>query len=110
MINVVDLMRLQPERDTPTACPTATRHLLHPGQTDRLRLHGYPWPDSPPDLSPHQPTATSTFAATKEEGTITTAFDMPVLNENGPLHLVMDVVDRLPHLGGKSAYIKQFLP
>jgi len=45
----------------------------------------------------------------KEEGTITTPFDMTVLNDLDRFHLVMDVVDRLPQLGGKGAYLKQQL-
>ena len=43
----------------------------------------------------------------KEEGTISTAFDMTVMNDLDRFHLVADVVDRLPQLGGKAAYAKQ---
>jgi xylulose-5-phosphate/fructose-6-phosphate phosphoketolase len=45
----------------------------------------------------------------KEEGTITTAFDMRVQNELDRFHLVMDVVDRVPGLGSKGAYLKQIM-
>jgi xylulose-5-phosphate/fructose-6-phosphate phosphoketolase len=45
----------------------------------------------------------------KEEGTITTAFDMTVLNDMDRFHLAMDVLDRVPRLGNKSAYLKQHL-
>jgi xylulose-5-phosphate/fructose-6-phosphate phosphoketolase len=43
----------------------------------------------------------------KEEGTITTAFDMTVLNDLDRFHLVQDVIDRLPQLAGKADYLKQ---
>jgi xylulose-5-phosphate/fructose-6-phosphate phosphoketolase len=45
----------------------------------------------------------------KEEGTITTAFDMTVLNDLDRFHLVMDVVDRLPHTGSRGAFLKRQL-
>lgn len=43
----------------------------------------------------------------KEEGTITTPFDMTVLNEFGRFHLVMDTIDRLPKTADKGIYLKQ---
>jgi xylulose-5-phosphate/fructose-6-phosphate phosphoketolase len=45
----------------------------------------------------------------KEEGTTTTPFDMVVLNDLDRFHLVMDVIDRLPHLAVRAAYLKQAL-
>jgi xylulose-5-phosphate/fructose-6-phosphate phosphoketolase len=45
----------------------------------------------------------------KEEGTITTAFDMRVQNDIDRFHLVQDVVDKLPHPGSKGAYLKQLM-
>jgi xylulose-5-phosphate/fructose-6-phosphate phosphoketolase len=45
----------------------------------------------------------------KEEGTITTAFDMTVLNDLDRFHLAIDVIDRLPHLGQRGVYLKQEL-
>ena len=43
----------------------------------------------------------------KEEGTTTTPFDMVVLNDLDRFHLVEDVIDRVPELGAKAAYVKQ---
>jgi xylulose-5-phosphate/fructose-6-phosphate phosphoketolase len=45
----------------------------------------------------------------KEEGTITTAFDMTVLNDMDRFHLVCDVLDRLPHLGPTSNHLRQLM-
>ena len=45
----------------------------------------------------------------KEEGTITTAFDMTVLNDLDRFHLVMDAIDRLPQCGERGVYLKQQL-
>ena len=45
----------------------------------------------------------------KEEGTITTPFDMTVLNDMDRFHLVMDVVDRVPRAGERGVYLKQKL-
>ncbi|HYS93066.1 MAG TPA: hypothetical protein VEL48_06525, partial [Candidatus Acidoferrales bacterium] len=45
----------------------------------------------------------------KEEGTTTTPFDMTVLNDLDRFHLAMDVIDRLPQLGSRAAYLKQGL-
>jgi xylulose-5-phosphate/fructose-6-phosphate phosphoketolase len=68
--------------------------------------HGYPW-------LIHRLTYRRTnhnnihVRGYKEEGTITTPFDMTVLNDMDRFHLVMDVVDRLPQLGQRAAYLKQ---
>jgi xylulose-5-phosphate/fructose-6-phosphate phosphoketolase len=43
----------------------------------------------------------------KEEGTTTTPFDMVVMNDLDRYHLVCDVLDRVPQLGAKTAYVKQ---
>jgi len=45
----------------------------------------------------------------KEEGTITTPFDMTVLNDMDRFHLVEDVIDRVPNLGSKVAHVKQMM-
>jgi xylulose-5-phosphate/fructose-6-phosphate phosphoketolase len=70
--------------------------------------HGYPW-------LIHRLTYRRTnhhnlhVRGYKEEGTITTAFDMTVLNELDRFHLAQDVIDRLPQLGQKASYLKQEL-
>ena len=69
-------------------------------------FHGYPW-------LIHRLTYRRTnhknihVRGYKEEGTITTAFDMTVLNDMDRFHLVQDVIDRLPHIGTRGTYLKQ---
>jgi xylulose-5-phosphate/fructose-6-phosphate phosphoketolase len=107
MINVVDLMRLQSSTEHP--------HGLSENDFDTLftrdkpvifAYHGYPW-------LIHRLTYRRTnhenlhVHGYKEEGTITTPFDMTVLNELDRYHLVMDAVSRLPQIGGQAAYIQQ---
>jgi xylulose-5-phosphate/fructose-6-phosphate phosphoketolase len=71
-------------------------------------FHGYPW-------LIHRLTYRRTnhrnlhVRGYKEEGTITTPFDMAVLNDLDRFHLVGDVIDRLPQLGPRAAYVKQAL-
>src|ERR1700682_5763970 len=71
-------------------------------------FHGYPW-------LIHRLTYRRTdhdnihVRGYKEEGTITTPFDMTVLNEIDRFHLVLDVFDRLPQLSAKGAYLRQQL-
>ncbi len=107
LVNVVDLMKLQPEEEHP--------HGLNDKDFDALftknkpvifAFHAYPW-------LIHRLTYRRTnhhnihVRGYKEEGTITTPFDMTVLNDMDRFHLVEDVVDRLPQLGDKGAYLKQ---
>ena len=71
-------------------------------------FHGYPW-------LIHRLTYRRTnhdnmhVRGYKEEGTITTPFDMTVLNDLDRFHLVMDAIDRLPQLGDRGIYLKQRL-
>ena len=107
MVNVVDLMRLQPSSEHPHGMSDRDFDMLFTRDKPVIfAYHGYPW-------LIHRLTYRRTnhdnihVRGYKEEGTITTPFDMPVLNEMDRFHLVMDAVSRLPQLGGKAAYIVQ---
>jgi xylulose-5-phosphate/fructose-6-phosphate phosphoketolase len=107
VVNVVDLMRLQPESEHP--------HGLSDGEFDSLftssrpivfAYHGYPW-------LIHRLTYRRTNHANlhvrgyKEEGTTTTPFDMVMLNDLDRFHLVIDVIDRVPGLAEREAALRQ---
>jgi xylulose-5-phosphate/fructose-6-phosphate phosphoketolase len=109
VVNVVDLMKLQPASEHPHGLSDADYDSLFPPQTPTIfAFHGYPW-------LIHRLTYRRRHHANlhvrgyKEEGTITTAFDMTVLNELDRFHLVMDVIDRVPGTGTAGAYLKQQL-
>ena len=107
-INVVDLMRLQPECEHPHGLSeidydqmfTRDKHIV-------FAFHGYPGLIH--RLTYRRTNRNLHVRGYKEEGTITTAFDMRVQNELDRFHLVMDVVDRVPGLGTKGAYLKQVM-
>jgi xylulose-5-phosphate/fructose-6-phosphate phosphoketolase len=107
VVNVVDLMRLQPDTEHP--------HGLSDKEFDSLftvdrpvvfAYHGYPW-------LIHRLTYRRTnhgnlhVRGYKEEGTTTTPFDMVMLNDLDRFHLVIDVIDRLPHLAGTADHLRQ---
>ena len=107
VVNVIDLMKLQPESEHP--------HGLNDQDFDTFftkdkpiifAFHGFPW-------LIHRLTYKRTnhinmhVRGYKEEGTITTPFDMTVLNQMDRFDLVKDVLDRLPQLENKAAYLKQ---
>jgi xylulose-5-phosphate/fructose-6-phosphate phosphoketolase len=109
VVNVVDLMTLQPSSEHPHGL--SDREFDSIFTTDRpviFAYHGYPW-------LIHRLTYRRTNHANlhvrgyKEEGTTTTPFDMTVLNELDRLHLAGDVVDRVPRLRRTGAHFKQFL-
>jgi xylulose-5-phosphate/fructose-6-phosphate phosphoketolase len=107
VINVVNLMKLQPQREHP--------HGLSDKEFDNLfttdkpiifAFHGYPW-------LIHRLTYRRTnhenlhVRGYKEEGTTTTPFDMTAMNDLDRFHLVMDVIDRVPMLGRSAARVRQ---
>jgi xylulose-5-phosphate/fructose-6-phosphate phosphoketolase len=107
VVNVVDLMRLQPDSEHP--------HGLSDHEFDSLfthdkpivfAYHGYPW-------LIHRLTYRRTNHANlhvrgyKEEGTTTTPFDMVMMNDLDRFHLVIDVIDRVPGLAERAAWLRQ---
>ena len=106
VVNVVDLMRLQPDTEHPHGLSdweydeifTRDKHII-------FAFHGYPWLIH--RLSYRRKNRELHVRGYKEEGTITTAFDMTVLNEMDRFHLVMDVIDRLPKIGAAEAALKE---
>ena len=109
VVNIVDLMKLQPQTEHPHGLSDIDfDDIFTKDKPVIFAFHGYP-------SLIHRLTYRHTnhnnihVRGYKEEGTITTPFDMTVLNEIDRFHLVMDVIDRLPQLGSKGAYLKQQL-
>jgi len=107
VINIVDLMRLQPEREHPHGlCDADFDALFTMDKPVIFAFHGYPW-------LIHRLTYRRTnhhnlhVRGYKEEGTTTTPFDMTVRNDLDRFHLVGDVIDRVPQLQPQSGYAKQ---
>ncbi len=107
VVNVVDLMKLQPQSEHPHGLSDKDFDTLF--TTDKpiiFAYHGYPW-------LIHRLTYRRTnhhnlhVRGYKEEGTTTTPFDMVVRNDMDRFHLVADVIDRVPKLGALAAYAKQ---
>jgi xylulose-5-phosphate/fructose-6-phosphate phosphoketolase len=109
VVNVVDLMKLQPHSEHPHGLSdTDFDELFTRDRPVIFAFHAYPW-------LIHRLTYRRTnhdnihVRGYKEEGTITTPFDMTVLNDLDRFHLVMDVVDRVPGTGTQGVYLKQQL-
>jgi xylulose-5-phosphate/fructose-6-phosphate phosphoketolase len=107
VINVVDLMRLQPDTEHPHGLSDKDFDTLFTRDKPIVfAYHGYPWLIH--RLAYRRTNHNNLHVrGYKEEGTISTPFDMAVMNDLDRFHLVGDVVDRLPQLGGKAAYAKQ---
>jgi xylulose-5-phosphate/fructose-6-phosphate phosphoketolase len=109
VVNVVDLMKLQPRSEHPHGLSDIDfDQLFTKDKPVIFAFHAYPW-------LIHRLTYRRTnhdnihVRGYKEEGTITTPFDMTVLNDMDRFHLVMDTIDRLPQTGDKGIYLKQQL-
>jgi xylulose-5-phosphate/fructose-6-phosphate phosphoketolase len=109
VVNVVDLMKLQPKSEHPHGLSDIDfDDLFTKDKPVIFAFHGYP-------TLIHKLTYRRTnhdnihVRGYKEEGTITTPFDMTVLNDLDRFHLVMDSIDRLPQTGDKGVYLKQQL-
>jgi xylulose-5-phosphate/fructose-6-phosphate phosphoketolase len=107
VVNVMDLMTLQPSSEHPHGLSDSDFDSLF--ATDKpviFAYHGYPW-------LIHRLTYRRTnhpnlhVRGYKEEGTTTTPFDMTVMNDLDRFHLVCDVIDRVPRLRDIAAYTKQ---
>jgi xylulose-5-phosphate/fructose-6-phosphate phosphoketolase len=109
VINVVDLMKLQPASEHPHGLDDFDFDVLFTKDKPVIfAYHGYPW-------LIHRLTYRRTnhhnihVRGYKEEGTTTTPFDMCVLNDLDRFHLFQDVIDRVPHIGASGAYEKQMV-
>lgn len=107
VVNVVDLMKLQPQTEHPHGLSDADFDALFTKDKPVIfAFHAYPW-------LIHRLTYRRAnhdnihVRGYKEEGTITTPFDMTVLNEMDRFHLVIDTLDRLPQLEDTASYLKQ---
>jgi len=107
VVNVVDLMRLQPESEHPHGMSDAEFDALF--TTDRpviFAYHGYPWLIHRLIYRRHGH-PNFHVRGYKEEGTTTTPFDMVMLNDLDRFHLVMDVIDRVPGLSSSAGHVRQ---
>jgi xylulose-5-phosphate/fructose-6-phosphate phosphoketolase len=109
VVNVVDLMRLQPPSEHPHGLADAEFDDIF--TRDRpviFAYHGYPWLIHRLTYRRHNHDNIH-VRGYKEEGTTTTPFDMAMLNDLDRFHLVMDVIDRVPGLGTRAAHVRQLM-
>ncbi|WP_433190773.1 phosphoketolase family protein [Actinoallomurus sp. CA-150999] len=107
VVNVVDLMRLEPDTEHPHGLSDAEYDALF--TTDKpviFAFHGYPYLIHRLTYRRHGHDNLH-VRGYQEEGTTTTPFDMVMMNDLDRFHLVMDVIDRLPQLGGRAAHVRQ---
>jgi xylulose-5-phosphate/fructose-6-phosphate phosphoketolase len=109
VVNVVDLMKLQPQIEHPHGLNDHDfNSLFTKNKPVIFAFHGYPW-------LIHRLTYRRTnhnnihVRGYKEEGTITTPFDMTVLNDMDRFHLVQDAIERLPQFGDRLSHLKQLM-
>jgi xylulose-5-phosphate/fructose-6-phosphate phosphoketolase len=109
VVNVVDLMRLQPASEHPHGLSDFEFDALFTtGRPAIFAYHGYPW-------LIHRLTYRRTNHSNmhvrgfKEEGTTTTPFEMVMLNDLDRFHLVMDVIDRVPGLTSRAGHVRQLM-
>jgi len=108
VINVVDLMTLQPPSEHPHGIPDKDYDSLFTTNKPIIfNYHGYPWLIH--RLTYRRKNQELHVRGYKEEGTTTTPFDMCVLNEIDRFHLAIDVIDRVPKLAGTGAHLRQEL-
>jgi len=109
VVNVVDLMKLQPTSEHPHGLSDIDFDSLFTKDKPVIfAFHGYPWLIHRLTYRRHNHENLH-VRGYKEEGTITTAFDMTVLNDMDRFHLAMDAVTRLPQTGSPGVYLQQQL-
>ncbi|MCU4182866.1 phosphoketolase family protein [Acidiferrimicrobium sp. IK] len=107
VVNVVDLMTLQPQSEHPHGVPDAEFDALFTVDKPVIfAYHGYPWLIHRLTYRRHNH-ANLHVRGFKEEGTTTTPFDMTMMNDIDRYHLVIDVIDRVPGLGHRAAAVRQ---
>jgi xylulose-5-phosphate/fructose-6-phosphate phosphoketolase len=107
VVNVVDLMTLQPPSEHPHGLTDKEFEQMFTADKPIIfAFHGYPWLIH--RLAYRRPNHENLHVrGYKEEGTTTTPFDMVVLNDLDRFHLAADVIDRVPRLAGRAGHLKQ---